>query len=228
VLARISTGRDRRIPVFPVGLGQRVDRTLLWRIGKATHGGAYLPSKVGVLPKAFRAVLKHLRTRYELRFESPGPESSEAQRVLRFAVNLAGAEAVTHAKYRAMEPPPPPKPAGPTMLAANGGAVSSGGSTGVFQPVDSLGRITFRNYRDIARWVYVCEPGEFPDAHISEKKCNDKHTAGTGRKITMTAPAGTYDLGYRTQEDWRWVELGTVQLVPGQHIRINPPTLSTD
>jgi hypothetical protein len=56
--------------IYPIGLGQKVERQILERLAAESGGEAYFPSDVSSLPDQYHSVIENLRRRYILSYTS--------------------------------------------------------------------------------------------------------------------------------------------------------------
>ena len=57
--------------IYPIGLGQKVERSILERLATESGGEAYFPTDVSSLPDEYHRVIENLRRRYVLSYTSP-------------------------------------------------------------------------------------------------------------------------------------------------------------
>jgi len=62
--------------IFPIGLGSRVDKTLLERLANDSGGDAYFSNEASELAEQFRGIVENLRQRYVLSYTSTNVEAN--------------------------------------------------------------------------------------------------------------------------------------------------------
>jgi VWFA-related protein len=68
--------------IYPIGLGQKVERPILERLAAESGGEAYFPSDVSSLPDEYHRVIENLRRRYILSYTSPNSTHNGAWRAV--------------------------------------------------------------------------------------------------------------------------------------------------
>jgi len=66
--------------IYPIGLGQKVERTVLEKLATESGGEAYFPSDVTTLSEDYHRVIENLRRRYVLSYTSPNSTHNGAWR----------------------------------------------------------------------------------------------------------------------------------------------------
>lgn len=104
---------ESRIPVFTIGLGSHVDRSLLGKLASLTGGHFYNPKEASLLRRVFARALVDLRLQYRVTYRTPKDVPDGTTRVLEITSRSQGREGQGRADYVAPKPPPPP-PAAPS------------------------------------------------------------------------------------------------------------------
>ncbi len=76
--------------IYPIGLGQKVERSILERLARESGGEAYFPSDVSTLSDEYHRVIENLRRRYILSYTSPNSTHNGAWRSVIIQPRAAG------------------------------------------------------------------------------------------------------------------------------------------
>jgi Ca-activated chloride channel family protein len=76
--------------IYPIGLGQKVERSILERLAKQSGGEAYFPSDVSTLSDEYHRVIENLRRRYILSYTSPNSTHNGAWRSVSIQPRASG------------------------------------------------------------------------------------------------------------------------------------------
>jgi VWFA-related protein len=76
--------------IYPIGLGQNVERPILERLAAESGGEAYFPSDVSNLSEEYHRVIENLRRRYILSYTSPNSTHNGAWRSVSIQPRTAG------------------------------------------------------------------------------------------------------------------------------------------
>jgi len=103
----IALAYTQRVPLYVVGLGDKIDETVLRRMAERTGGGYWAAPTPEDLADAYELVARLLRGQYLIRFESTGA-SGDHTIVVR--VDRDGQQGLDAASFLIPEPPPTPVP----------------------------------------------------------------------------------------------------------------------
>jgi VWFA-related protein len=76
--------------IYPIGLGQKVERPILERLAAESGGEAYFPSDVSSLSEEYHRVIENLRRRYILSYTSPNSTHNGAWRSVSIQPRASG------------------------------------------------------------------------------------------------------------------------------------------
>jgi Ca-activated chloride channel family protein len=76
--------------IYPIGLGQKVEHSILERLAAQSGGEAYFPSDVSSLSEDYHRVIENLRRRYILSYTSPNSTHNGAWRSVTIQPRTAG------------------------------------------------------------------------------------------------------------------------------------------
>jgi Ca-activated chloride channel family protein len=85
--------------IFAIGLGTRLDRTVLERLAQESGGEAAFPEDVSGLPQEFRRILENLRRRYVLGYTSTNSSRDGSWRKVNISSRQSGVMVVSRGGY---------------------------------------------------------------------------------------------------------------------------------
>ena len=95
----LEFARRAGVTVYPIGLGDEVEKRKLARIAEETGGRAYFPASAEELPAIYAAIEEELRSQYLLAYQSTSTRSDPGFRVVDLKVSKSGLEGKTIRGY---------------------------------------------------------------------------------------------------------------------------------
>ena len=89
--------------IYPIGLGTKVERSILDRLATESGGEAYFPADVSSLPDDYHRVIENLRRRYILGYTSTNVVHDGAWRSVRIQPRAGGLVVSSQGGYFAPE-----------------------------------------------------------------------------------------------------------------------------
>lgn len=215
--ARLSTrtardvalaARQAGVPLYLVGLGSEVNRSMLERMAQATGGSALFTTDPRELASVFDRLSRSLEQTYRVAWTSPNPRRDGTVRAVQVVSREAGSEEQGSGRYRA---PADPAPVGRPAAPASGAPVSAASPTP--DPTATLARVlgtmTLPRMglgfdRDL---VPLSGGGRLEPVRMS---CDTRVDAAAGLRmtnVTGTMGDGSIDCRYRVEGPRSWLSI---------------------